>query len=103
MLTPTTTYITLMTWLAGLLTLALVPGPLAFTCAGPIAATVTVILARAFHLDRDTVLRGVAYTTVRALIGTVVGIASLALRALTAAETWLAQPTTHQTIYTPAA
>ena len=102
MLTPTTAYITLMTWLAGLLTLALVPGLLALPCAPAAATTVTVILARALQLDRDQTLRAVAYATIQALTAAVVAAASLALRALSAAETRLAQPT-HQTIYSHAA
>lgn len=103
MFTPTTAYITVMTWLAGLLTLALVPGIYAGLCAPVTATTVTLLLARAFRLDRDQVLRAVALLTVRLLIATVVGTARLALRILTAAETRLAQPTTVQTIYSHAA
>lgn len=102
MFTPTTLYITTLTWLTGLLTLAFVPGLLAFACAPAAAATVTVVLARVFQLDRDTTLRAVALLTVRVLIAAVVGLAGLILRALTAAETRLAQPTT-RTIYSRAA
>ena len=103
MLTPTTTYITLMTWLAGLLTIAFAPGLLAVACAPVAAATVTVTLARAFQLDRDQVLRAVAYLTVRALIAAVVAAAGFALRGLTALETWLGRPDTTHTIYIHAA
>lgn len=97
MLTPTTAYITLMSWLAGLLTLCFVPGALAVISAPAAAATITVILARALQLDRDTVLRAVALLTVRVLTTAVVGLASLALRALAAADTRLNQQTTQPT------
>lgn len=97
MFTPTTAYITLISWLVGLLTLTYVPGPLAFACAPAAATTVAIGLARVFQLDRDTTLRAVALISIRALIAAVVGVAGLALRALTAAETRLAQPQTHPT------
>lgn len=100
MFTPTTAYITLMTWLAGLLTLALTPGVYAWLCAPVAATTVTLLLAKAFRLDRDQVLRAVTLATVRLLIAATVGTASLILRTLNAAETRLTH--TH-TIYTHAA
>lgn len=102
MLTPTTAYITLMTWLVGLLTLTLVPGALAILCAPAVAATVAVLLARGFQLDRDQVLRAVALCTVRALTAAVVGAARIALAALGAAETMLSRQTSQLT-YTRAA
>lgn len=102
MFTPTTAYITLMSWLAGLLALAFVPGLLAPLCAPAVAATVTVVLARAFQLDRDATLRAVALLSVRLLIAAVVGAAGLLLRILTAAETRLATQQTH-TVYIHAA
>lgn len=89
MFTPTTAYITVMTWLAGLLALCFVPGVLAFACAPAAAMTVTILLARLFQLDRDQVIRAVALLTVRVLIAAVVGAARLALRILSAAETHL--------------
>lgn len=101
--TPTTAYITTMTWLAGLLTLAFAPGWLALACAPAAATTVTVVLARGFQLDRDQTLRLVAILTVRALIAATVFTAGLLLRALTAAETRLADRPTTRTIYTHAA